>query len=76
MEAQVAWRELTSALDAALAGPAADARWTTQRDDRSVAPGGFVLHRSGEPHAMLTHEEPLLALWGWSGDVDTPAYYV
>jgi mannose-6-phosphate isomerase-like protein (cupin superfamily) len=55
---------------------AGHARWTTRRDERIVPPGGFVLHRSGEPHAMLTFEEPLLALWGWSGDVDTPAYYV
>jgi mannose-6-phosphate isomerase-like protein (cupin superfamily) len=52
------------------------ARWTTPHADRIVPPDQFVLHRSGEPHAMRTFEEPLLALWGWSGDVDTPARYV
>jgi hypothetical protein len=35
-----------------------------------------VLHRSNQPHAMRTHAEPLLALYGWRGDLETSAYYL
>jgi mannose-6-phosphate isomerase-like protein (cupin superfamily) len=52
------------------------ASWATHAGDRIAPPGDFVLHRSGEPHAMRTSQEPLLALWGWSGDIDAPATYV
>ncbi len=51
------------------------AQWQTPTSDRCVPPGEFVLHRSNEPHAMRTFDEPLLALWSWSGDIDTPAAY-
>jgi quercetin dioxygenase-like cupin family protein len=51
------------------------ARWAARQGERVVPPGDFVLHDSGEPHAMHTAAEPLLALWGWSGDIDTPAFY-
>lgn len=40
-------------------------------------PGTFILHPSQAPHAMLTHGEPLLALYTWSGlDVRTTSAYV
>ena len=51
------------------------ARWAGRHGERVVPPGEFVLHDSREPHAMRTSAEPLLALWGWSGDIDTPAFY-
>jgi mannose-6-phosphate isomerase-like protein (cupin superfamily) len=52
------------------------ALWETATARRIVPPGEFVLHRSNEAHAMRTFDEPLLALWGWSGDLDTPAFYL
>jgi mannose-6-phosphate isomerase-like protein (cupin superfamily) len=52
------------------------ALWETPTAKRIVPPGEFVLHRSNEAHAMRTFDEPLLALWGWSGDTDTPAFYL
>lgn len=52
------------------------AKWQTPTSDRCVPPGEFLLHRSNEPHAMRTFDEPLLALWSWSGDIDAPAVYV
>jgi hypothetical protein len=52
------------------------ARWTTPETDRIVPPGDFVLHRSNQPHAMRTLAEPLLALYGWRGDLETSAYYL
>jgi mannose-6-phosphate isomerase-like protein (cupin superfamily) len=55
---------------------AGNAQWTTPESDRIVPPGDFVLHRSNQPHAMRTHTEPLLALYGWRGDLETSAYYI
>jgi hypothetical protein len=52
------------------------ARWTTPEAERIVPPGAFVLHRANQPHAMRTFAEPLLALYGWRGDLDTPAFYL
>jgi mannose-6-phosphate isomerase-like protein (cupin superfamily) len=52
------------------------AQWTTPEAERIVPPGEFVLHHSNQPHAMRTFAEPLLALYGWSGDIDTPAFYL
>jgi mannose-6-phosphate isomerase-like protein (cupin superfamily) len=55
---------------------AGTAEWRAGDETRRIPPGDFVLHRSGEPHAMRTFADPLLALWSWSGDLDTPAYYL
>lgn len=53
-----------------------NAEWQTATTCRIVPPGNLVLHRSSEAHAMRTYAEPLLALWGWSGDLDTAAFYL
>ena len=53
-----------------------NARWRTPTSDRIVPPDELVLHRSNEPHAMRTFDEPLLALWGWTGNIDAPALYI
>jgi mannose-6-phosphate isomerase-like protein (cupin superfamily) len=55
---------------------AGTAEWRAGDVTRSVPPGELVLHHSSEPHSMRTFAEPLLALWSWSGDFDTPAYYL
>jgi quercetin dioxygenase-like cupin family protein len=55
---------------------AGNAQWQTPTSDRIVPPGDLVLHRSNEPHAMRTFDEPLLALWGWTGEIDAPAIYL
>jgi len=52
------------------------AQWTTPQAARMVPPGDFVLHSANQPHAMRTFSEPLLALYGWRGDIDTPASYL
>lgn len=52
------------------------AEWTTPNREQITPPGRFVLHRSNEPHAMRTFDEPLLALWVWTGDIDTPSAYI
>ena len=33
-------------------------------------PGEFILHPSNVAHATRTHDEPLLALFGWHGEVE------
>jgi len=37
-------------------------------------PDSFVHHKSCQPHSMTTQAEPLLALWGWTGDIDGNSY--
>jgi mannose-6-phosphate isomerase-like protein (cupin superfamily) len=36
-------------------------------------PGSAVHHPPEEPHAMRAQGEPLLAVYAWTGDVETPA---
>ncbi len=55
---------------------AGHAAWTTPDATRIVPPGGSVLHHANQPHAMRSFAEPLLALYGWRGDIDTPAGYL
>ncbi len=38
------------------------------------APGGFVHHTSLQPHGMITQSEPMLAMWGWTGDIGGASY--
>ncbi|WP_294610377.1 dimethylsulfonioproprionate lyase family protein [uncultured Roseovarius sp.] len=38
------------------------------------APGGFVHHTSLQPHSMITRTEPMLAMWGWAGDIEGASY--
>ena len=37
------------------------------------APGSFIVHSSMQQHAMRTGGEPILTLWFWLGDLDTPS---
>ncbi len=53
-----------------------EAQWTATGAERMVPPGGFVLHRSNEPHAMRTFGTPLLALYAWRGAIEVPAFYL
>ena len=39
-------------------------------------PDSFVHHKSCQPHSMTTQAEPLLALWGWTGDIDGKSYSI
>ena len=53
------------------------AAWSAGGSSRVVPPGSFVLHPSGVVHAMRTDEEPLLAVYTWTGeDVRTTSVYV
>ena len=35
-------------------------------------PGSFIFHDVDVPHAMETADEPLLCIWAWIGDLDSP----
>ena len=39
-------------------------------------PGRFVHHKSRQPHRMVTGPEPMIALWGWAGDVAGTSYAI
>lgn len=50
---------------------AGTARWRKGRGRlRPLPPGATVHHRPAEPHAMVTGDQPLLALWVWRGAID------
>ena len=52
-------------------------QWTLDGKSAWHTPGSFILHPSNRIHAMRTKEEPLLALYTWSGpDVMTLSQYV
>jgi hypothetical protein len=53
------------------------AYWSTDDDPAVLCPPeSFVLHKAHQPHSMATQSEPLLALWGWVGDIDGKTYSI
>lgn len=48
--------------------------WTAGEDRRMRGPGDMIHHPSLMPHAFRTGPEGFLALWRWSGDVNTHSY--
>ena len=38
--------------------------------------GSFIHHLPYQPHAIRTGKTPLLAVWGWSGDIDPYSYRI
>ncbi|MDB2530076.1 dimethylsulfonioproprionate lyase family protein [Paracoccaceae bacterium] len=54
-----------------------EAHWSVDVGSPEVrSPENFVHHKSNQPHSMTTIEEPLLAMWGWTGDIDGQSYSV
>ncbi len=53
---------------------AGQALWTAGDDVRVRRTGDMIHHPSLMPHAFRTGPEGLLALWRWSGDVNTHSY--
>lgn len=49
--------------------------WTLDGDDTRRPPGDLVLHAAGAVHAMRTTDEPLLAVYSWTGDILSPSVY-
>jgi quercetin dioxygenase-like cupin family protein len=47
--------------------------WRGEGPWREEAPGSLILHPSGVPHATRTDRESLLAVYLWSGDLETHA---
>jgi quercetin dioxygenase-like cupin family protein len=47
------------------------ARWTAEGVTHERAPGSFILHPSNIVHVMETGDEPLIAAYTWTGDVET-----
>lgn len=57
--------------------PLTPARWAHSRGPEAVPePAGTLLHhRPWQPHAMATGDEPLLAVYLWTGDVTTASTF-
>ena len=54
-----------------------NAYWSIDSDTAVLyPPESFVHHKSLQPHSMTTVEEPLLALWGWTGDINGSSYSI
>lgn len=53
---------------------AGQALWTAGDDVRMRGVGSMIHHPSLMPHAFRTGPEGFLALWRWSGDINTHSY--
>jgi quercetin dioxygenase-like cupin family protein len=51
------------------------ARWTAKGISKAWPPGAYILHASNVIHAMETGDEPLIAAYTWSGNVQTLSAY-
>ncbi len=51
------------------------ADWQVDDDTfRELVPGETTYHETWQPHATHTRTSPLLAIWGWVGDLDFANY--
>lgn len=48
-------------------------QWTVGSTISLRAPREAILHDSDVVHAMRTADEPLLAIYSWTGDIETPS---
>jgi mannose-6-phosphate isomerase-like protein (cupin superfamily) len=53
---------------------AGQALWTAGDDTRMRGAGDMIHHPSLMPHAFRTGPEGFLAIWRWSGDINTHSY--
>lgn len=54
---------------------AGTAHWSAGENTAPRPPGSAILHPSNLVHAMRTADQPLLAIYSWSGDVDSPSVW-
>lgn len=51
------------------------AHWSVNGQAEEVKQAGeYAHHRPFEPHRIETHASPMLAMWGWSGDITSHSY--
>ena len=51
-----------------------EADWTSDMDIFRFGAGAMIYHPPYLPHAMRTFEQPLIAAWRWSGNIDADTY--
>lgn len=51
------------------------AGWTVGDQTYIQPPGAYILHEPDVVHAMRTSNEPLLAIYSWTGDVVSPSVW-
>ena len=47
---------------------------TSTTPPKNHSAGEFIHHAPFQPHAITTHKQPVLSLWGWTGDLDLATY--
>ncbi|MDA0224268.1 MAG: dimethylsulfonioproprionate lyase family protein [Rhodobacterales bacterium] len=53
------------------------AGWAVDGQDYVThAPEVFIHHHPWQPHMMLTRAQPMLTMWGWTGDIGSGTYAV
>ncbi len=51
------------------------AAWQADRNQPALLqPGSFAHHAPWQPHSIRTEADPLLALWGWTGNLSLSTY--
>ena len=50
------------------------AEWTISNSTNRYGPGDYPRTPSGATHRIVTASEPMLAIWGWSGDTSFDSY--
>ncbi len=53
---------------------AGSGRWTVDETDRTLGAGDWSRTPSGAHHAILTTDQPVFAVYGWSGDTSYDSY--
>lgn len=54
---------------------AGTADWSVEQcEPVSHGPGAFIWHKPWQTHAMQTSSTPMLALWGWTGELSSASY--
>jgi hypothetical protein len=52
-----------------------DPLWTVATTTSTQSPGALIFHDSNVVHAMRTGAEPLLAIYSWTGDLNTSSVW-
>ena len=54
-----------------------NADWAVDRKESTFkSSGSFIHHKSNQPHCMTTNDQYMLAVWGWTGDINGSKYSI
>lgn len=54
-----------------------NADWAVDRKESTFkSSGSFIHHKSNQAHCMTTNDQYMLAVWGWTGDINGSTYSI